>query len=949
MMPYLRMWAVTAFVVLSAGIAAAQEAAVSGVVTDESKGVLPGATVDATDLASGRQFAAVSDTAGRYRFAALPPGSYKFQVGLAGFAPAVLPSVELLVGQNATISFTLKLAALSEDVTVTGEAPLVDVSTARVASNVDRRQMEGLPIQGRNWLELTGLAKGMTANTVSRTDPGVGGNMSGFQLNLDGQEITQGVYASFGQPAISRDAIAEYQVITNLFDVTLGRSNQIQVQAITRSGTNNVDGSVYGYFRNDKLNTKDHFADRILPYSNQQVGGTIGGPIVRDRVHFFTAYEYEREPNTAVVAPAALGGQTAAFPTENNVYSYLGRVDYQMSGKDRLLFRTSISKRTEININTGSYPTQASDRLFESRFAAGNWTRVINPTLLQEVKVGYRHFHWLFYPMEGTATTPTYQFPGLTLGPPWNYQEGELLGEDRVTFRYDLTWNKGRHDVKVGGEWLAGSDTGWWMARPNGQFYFSALPSDAARRFPLDAWNDPSRWDLSGLDSSVLRLDQYYANRGGGNEGHGDWSFDIPRPTYAVWLADNWTVNNRLTLNLGVRYDLGWRDLAPPLVRETDVIINNGLFTENAGFRNGLRDLNNIAPRVGFAWNVSGDSRLVVRGGTGLFYTVMGSAHVIDMQLWNGQRVIVNSYANDGLPGFLQDPSRGVTAEDVLSGNVPLAPQNVTVVSESMRMPYTWQSILGFQKQINEVMAFDADFTYWRGYDEESQRDPNVFYDPTTGFNLSPGTAGRPNPNYGPIYYDESNGRSDYFALATSFTRRYRNRFQLGATYTAMFFKNDTGRRYSGYGPTQLNPFDVDVDWGRSNDFQRHTVRASGIWNLPLGFALAGFYSFGSGNPLQVTSGFDPTGIGGTRLRRDMSVIPRNTFEGDARQTFDIRASKELRLVGDVKIQGIAELFNVFNYKSFRYNALETSTAFGRPNGALSRPRSGQLAFRILF
>jgi hypothetical protein len=301
-------------------IAEAQQATVMGTVVDESNAVLPGATVMATDPASGRQLTTMSDADGRYRLAALPPGRYDISVELAGFAPSHLTGVELLVGQSASINFTLLLANLNESVTVTGESPLVDVTTARVASNVDRRQMDGLPIQGRNWLELTGLAKGMTANTVSRTDPGVGGNMSGFQLNLDGQEITQGVYASFGQPAISRDAIAEYQVVTNLFDVTMGRSNQIQIQAITRSGTNNFDGSLYGYFRDETLNAKDHFANRVLPYSNQQVGGTVGGPIVHDRLHFFAAYEYEREPNTAVVAPASHGGQTEAFPIKNEVH-----------------------------------------------------------------------------------------------------------------------------------------------------------------------------------------------------------------------------------------------------------------------------------------------------------------------------------------------------------------------------------------------------------------------------------------------------------------------------------------------------------------------------------------------------------------------------------------------------------------------------------------------------
>jgi hypothetical protein len=363
-----------------------------------------------------------------------------------------------------------------------------------------------------------------------------------------------------------------------------------------------------------------------------------------------------------------------------------------------------------------------------------------------------------------------------------------------------------------------------------------------------------------------------------------------------------------------------------------------------------VRDLNNVAPRVGFNWKASGDDDFVIRGGTGLFYSIVGSAHDVDQQLWNGQRVIVNSYPNDGKPGFIQDPSRGVTADDILSGRVPPAPQALKgVISEQMRMPVTWQSIIGFQKQLGTVTAFDADMTYWRGSDEESGREANVFYDPVTGYNKNPAQFGRPNQNYGPIGMDESNGHSDYLALATSFTRRYQKNFQIGLTYTAMFFKNDTLRRYSGAGPSQLNPFDIEVDWGRSNDFQRHTLRANGIWKLPLEMTVAAFYSYGSGNYLQVTSGFDPTGGGFNRLRRDLSLIPRNTFTGDPRQTLDLRVSKELHLAGHMRIQGIAELFNVFNYGSFGYNTLETSRLYGTSNRALSRPRSGQLAFRLLF
>jgi hypothetical protein len=213
---------------------------------------------------------------------------------LPGFATAVIPDVELLVGQNRTVPFTLKVATVSETLTVTGESPLVDTRSSQVAGNVDRRQMEELPLQGRNWMELAMIVKGITANAVT-DQPGVRDRQ--FQLNLDGQEITQQVAGSgFGQPRFSREAIAEFQVVTNMFDITQGRSTGVQVQAISRSGTNNLTGAVYGFFRSDRFNDADLIARRVLPYSNQQTGGAVGGPIKKDKLHYFFSYEREREP-----------------------------------------------------------------------------------------------------------------------------------------------------------------------------------------------------------------------------------------------------------------------------------------------------------------------------------------------------------------------------------------------------------------------------------------------------------------------------------------------------------------------------------------------------------------------------------------------------------------------------------------------------------------------------
>lgn len=214
--------AALALTIAAAPNAWAQQASIGGVITDSTKAVLPGVTVTATNLDTGVPSVAVTDVAGAYRLPQLPPGRYSVEADLPGFGAFKVQSVEILVGQNMTVPMTLSLATLNESVVVTGEAPFVDTASTQVSGNVDRRQMEQLPLQGRNWLELSKLVKGITANEITNT-PGVSDNM--FQLNLDGQQITQKIVGSgFGQPKFSREAIAEFQIVTNLFDITFNRN-----------------------------------------------------------------------------------------------------------------------------------------------------------------------------------------------------------------------------------------------------------------------------------------------------------------------------------------------------------------------------------------------------------------------------------------------------------------------------------------------------------------------------------------------------------------------------------------------------------------------------------------------------------------------------------------------------------------------------------------------------
>jgi len=961
----------------------AQEAAtVSGTVLDEQGAVLPGVTITATESRTGSVSIAITDERGEYRLPNLSPGVYSIQADLPGFATMIVPEVELLVGQNASLPFTMQIAGVAETVTVTSETPLVDLSSSEVSGNVDRRQMEALPLQGRNWMELSLLVKGVTANDVADNRPGTQDDEQ-FQLNLDGQQITQRTASSgFGQPRFSREAIAEFQIVTNQFDITQGRSSGMQVNAITRSGTNTLSGSAYGYFRDDALNSADAVADEVLPFENQQVGGAVGGPLVRDKLMYFASYEHERQPATIFVQPAQLPNQSFTFDQPENQDSLTARVDHNLTAEDRLSYRASYWKfKADFDLGSGDHPSDAALRTQDSFNFLGSWARVLSSEAVMELKVGYNGFEWtnqLATPAVGVCDQsfgsaplgdaqltcqPNYVFPGLTVGAPRNFPQ--LFTQDLVSARLTLDWLKGDHSLKIGGEFLGWKDGGEWHLLERGEFIFDERPNDLERRFPASGALDPSTWDVTGLDALVNRFAQ----------NAGNWVIDIPRPTWAIWLGDTWRATSRLTLNLGVRWDADYGAYAPPHVTTQATFLgpSEGRQAGDLLFKNDIRDLDNVAPRVGFAYDMAGTGDFVIRGGSGLYYTVSSSNITFGQQSFNGERILVNSYPNDGQPGFLEDPTRGVTPTQVLNGEVPVPPQEPRVIAHNFKFPYTWQSSVGFQKQLNQVTGIEVDLIHWKEYNTPMSRDPNQLFDPTTGYNVS-SSEGRIDPRYTRIRYMQSTGRQDYLALSTGLTRRFRDNFQGGVTYTLMFFKHDDT---TGWGYFPNNHFDPGADWARSTDFQRSTLRLNGIVQLPWNVALAGAYFFGSGNyyatevstrgfgttasdnrlnvgapvaiPSEVQDRFDGPSVIGTGPGNE---VPRNALRGEALHKVDVRLTKTFTF-GNVRLSGIAEVFNLFNHDNFgSYNGQITSATFGQPrqNGSNAYvSRSGQLAVRVEF
>jgi hypothetical protein len=659
----------------------------------------------------------------------------------------------------------------------------------------------------------------------------------------------------------------------------------------------------------------------------------------------------------------------------------MARVDQVASANDQLSYRLSYwNFETPTDLTSSQHPSNAATRTQNSMNILGTWTKLWSSDKVTELKIGYNGFEWqnlLTHPetagcsqefgstSDQTTCQPNYVFPGgLTIGGPRNFPQ--RFTQDLFSARFQLNWAKENHDFKIGGEFLKWRDGDEWHLLERGEFVFDERPPDLNRRFPEECALDPTCWDVSGLDATVNRFQQNV----------GDWTIDIPRPTWALWFGDTWQIAQNLTINYGLRWDVDWGALAPPGVT-TQIPFNQATSGREAGsplFKSDIRDLNNVAPRFGFAYDVGGNGDLVIRGGTGIFYSVSSSNVTFSQQSFNTQRILVNSYPNDGLPGFLDDPTRGVTPEDIINGNAPVPPQSPRVIASDYVLPYTWQTSLGFQKQLGADVGVDADFVYWKDYNEPWSLDPNQIFDPETGYTKRISTFGRPDPTFTQIRYMQSKGAIDYAAIQTGARRRFKDNFQVGMTYTLMLMKHDNT---TGWGYFPNNTFDPQADWATATDFQRNTLRVNGMYDFGYGFQLSGAYYYGSGNYFVTELAGNPTGKSASDNRLNLGApipvrpevrdrfdgpdtigvgpgneAPRNALRGEGLHRVDLRFTKVFDL-GAARISAIAEVFNLFDHANFgTYNGVINNATFGDPrqNGAIAYgPRSAQFAFRVDF
>ncbi len=944
--------------------AAAQEAIISGSVADSTGGVLPGVTVTALNDATGNTFVAVTDARGDYRVP-VRIGSYRITAELAGFT-TVTRTAQLLVGQTVVVNLQLSPSTVQETVSVTGEAPLVNTTSSTLGGNIDPRQMQELPINGRNWMDLSLLAPGARQNS-SEAVPNLRQGYS--QTNIDGQQVTMMIIGQLNQqPRYSRDVIAEFQLITNRFDASQGRSAGMLVNAVTKSGTNNFAGSFSGYFRSDKLNAADFIQKRVLPYANQQMSLTFGGPIRKDKFHFFGNYEYEREPQTITF--------TSPYPRFNIDYHDTPvrqtggtRLDYQLSSRHRLSLRGQVYHDVVLaGGGATAHPAGLNKTTRNGGQIQATLTQVLSNRAVNEVRGGYSLYDSYGDPRArwkggcipdlpyGCGGLPTILLRGYSVQGVAATGAGLGLVQKDTSIRDDFTTSftrRGRHDVKLGGEFIRDFDHLDWCLYCSLWIDARNAPVPANIQDILPVWNDISTWNLNALSPITTRARRSVSNT--------KFKYDVPMYLYAGWLQDDWTVSRRLTLNLGARYDL-----------------QAAVHSEKTKFLPWLpgdlpRDKNNLAPRLGATFSL--DDHTVVRGGYGLFFGQVSGDEAQQTRLY--EIMVTAEFLNDGRPDFASNPFNGPlpTFEQALAGacDKNLRPgcyrrEFGNEINHPWRQgSYSHQASAGMQRQIGATMAVQADYVYTGGRLEEVPRNGNLTYNPATGANYPQSDISRrPFPEWGIVGVGFLDGWSNYHGLETAFTKRLSHRWQAQATYTfAKLWDADpapdqlylgangiVARRQVGF---TLAP-DMGGDYTLAATDQRHRAVFNGIWDAGRGFQLSGIYLFGSGLRYTTNYGGDlrDQGFGGTgRLRPNGTIVPRNSLVGKPIHRMDVRLQQRLTVRRRTQLEGVFEVFNLFNHANYgTYVTQESNAAYGKPafnSNVAYQPRTLQLGFRIVF
>jgi hypothetical protein len=870
---------VAAVVAAAPALAQINNGIIEVIAVDSDGAGLPGVTVQAVNPETGLKRISVTDGNGMAVLPSVPTGTYTVSANLDGFATVEQEGIGLRVGQTVRLRMTMRVE-ISETITVTAEAPLVDVLRTDTSTNIVPEQIQELPVPDREFEKLAFIAPGVQrergAFRFIQGGPviGAGGNASQSSILVDGVEFTDQALG-LSRARFSQDAIQEFRVVTGRFDSEIGGSQGGALSVVTKSGTNEVRGSVFAFYRNDALRAKGELDLQKNDYTRYQLGATVGGPIAVDRAHYFVSLEYVDTQDVTLFRPGgAFADQAQDFDRPFKQTLGLASFNLQPSDAHSLVAKLAYEQYREENFRVGG----VADISNGQELNRDNWNLTLGHSWvigdgnrLNELRfqIGQRDYD------EPTNSKDVEEwFSGgntLRIG---NNVVGDLIGEGRYwelrdTFHLYLS---GGHDLKLGGAWFSVEERSVIDTFQEGLFIYATDD----RTIPITY--------IYGIGSSDVTVDT-----------------DI----FSVFVQDDWRVRDNVTVSLGLRYDLD----------------RNG---NNPDFQHSLtgprsRDEDNFQPRFGFSWDVANDGANVVRGGAGIFTGRYLLVPVFTELQQNGESGRVTRSNLNGLilglpPEFWLDPA------DPENTGIALPP-DISLLQDSLEAPESTQYSLGYTRRLGNTGLFaDVEVLYVEGDNEITIRDTNF------GGNANPV---RPNPLYNQINKYENLGRSEYLAYILGVNGTIKGGHLIACNITWSDKKNISDD-FSPAFPTGYpsDPFDMEGEWGYSRGHEDYRIVLSGVFRLPWQMALAPIWQYGSGQPWNHILGYDFNGDGKNSDRPE--GVARNSMEGPKFSSFSLRWTKTFTMGGG-ELDLIVEGFNLFNEVNYDVSSVDNAQYLSGP------------------
>lgn len=1020
---------VSLFILMCASAFAQGTSTFNGRVVDQAGAVITGATVSATDKGTGAVRTATTNADGLYNITALNPGTYDVRAENTGFAPSLKQGMTLVVGTTLTLDFTLGVAGTTQTIEVTEVAPLVETSQSHASANLQRTEVQELPMLNRTLGALINLTPGVREETATVGVPGtstthtyfnVGGNGRSNQVLVDGIDNHDDIDAG-ATMQYSLEGIEEFKILAHGASTEYGRSGGAVVTMLTRSGTNQIHGSVFGYGRSDAMTRTDYFADPIhggtgkAPYSREQYGGSIGGPIKKDKAWYAGSIERINQQyrlpisslvtnQAALLTPANLGVDIGVLPASsiNQPYNDLvanAKANSQLSQKHTMFVRYAVEHALIYNgslaqnsaLMVGAPDQQDVNHFYTTDWAVGE-TWLINSNTINQFGWQYLHYKQNDYglncmgPTDAGQGTPlgltllqcllrTNAFPSVLTGASSGSASRTLFtggypsrDEKKFQFKDDFSKQIGKHSLKFGGDYVYVPSLGGTFATSAGGITWFDDPTTIL----ANTTKYPQGFKTPGAVKQIALITQ---------NTRPEWK-TLGARYFGTYVNDDVKVTPRLTLNLGLRYDI-YRDMDQPEWPKNRIY--QVLKTIGSPF-GALphTDLKDFQPRVGLAWDIQGDGKNVVRASYGLyvpaqcitpFYTpdLFQKDSIYYTQTFQNSQVgsgALGSYVfGDPLP--VAFPPSNPTSLPVGARISTVTVTNTGWFSPDIKQQREQVSHIGYSRQLRANESISADVTDIFGYDEWRPVNINPICSSTLqgeckspGF---PGAAGNKagslppgvtspdrvlttalqqfygDPNLlGPMAINTSWGRSHYDEMAIAY--QYRGtRLYMQASYVLSYayaYGAEVGGMFtngSSYAPEIPNAYGGCMfcagEYGPGFTDERHRFVLTGVIKAPFGFQIAPAFTVGSPLPYQQYRATNPDGDGNLRCYVGCtSAVPNtgtpgvtptvsvNAARGQWLVNLNTRVSKSFKITETKDITGFVEMYNLANRPNFGAN-----------------------------